>query len=54
MNVKKQKELDNQQRSTLTYSIDHMVLVEGKRSEIIPMSGHRLENKGGNPEYLCQ
>nr|DAW93456.1 MAG TPA: hypothetical protein [Bacteriophage sp.] len=44
----------NLQGSTLTYSIDHMVLVEGKPSTIIPMSGLRPVNKGGNPEYLSQ
>lgn len=42
------------QRNTLTLYIDHMLLVEGERSTTIPMSGRRLVNKGGNPEYLWQ
>lgn len=44
----------NSQPSILTYSVDHTVLVEDKGSTTIPMSGCRLVNKGGNPEYLQQ
>lgn len=43
----------NLQPSTLTLCSEHeIVKFEGKGSTIIPMSGYRLENKGGNPEYL--
>ena len=40
------------QRSTLTLSVDHTVLVEGERSTTRFTSSYRQENKGGNPEYL--
>lgn len=38
------------QRSSLTLCLDHEILVEGNRSQTIPMSGCGLMNKGGNPE----
>ena len=40
------------QPSTLTLSVDHTVLVEGKGSTTRFKSSYRQENKGGNPEYL--
>ena len=39
------------QPSTLTYPVDHTVLVEGEGSTTRFMSSYGLENKGGNPEY---
>lgn len=53
MMVLKRKNWQFMQRSILTYSVDHTVL-ESRINVHRPdqLYGYKLENKGGNPEYL--
>lgn len=37
--------MDDLQRSSLTYSVDQMVLVEGERSQTIPHEGFSIKIK---------
>ena len=52
MKVLKREDWLLMQRSTLTLFVEHTTSVEGERSTTRFMSSYRLENKGGNPEYL--